>query len=433
MAKLLGVVGAQMKLRLNTDDIQLNQPIDWDLYNKSGRRLFKKGFIVHSEQNLKQLLELELYYDPNASISLTSQQKPEREHREPQKISELQSSGTMQLPKYQSGVPARVREISYALDITPSELNNVGKHNLFIYLDYFNAQEKCICDGIINGRTDMLPYIETLANYLEKIFSQATDACLGAIHIDYEHLYSTCHPLYSALLSLLISKGLGINENNRKSLICAALTANVGMYEYYDHLISNDAELTKEELGSLQAHPELSSSLLIANKVTKQKWLDIVIQHHERGDGSGYPKGLQRDQICMEASILAIVDTYLSFIMPRAYRKSIPPKIAMQKIYQTAVAQDDTLSIGLIKQLGIYPPGSLVQLANDDIAIVIERNMANNLAPTVARIGRINGDIYSNPIRCATNTDTYKITGPYISDVKVEIDMNKLWEVDIAL
>jgi HD-GYP domain-containing protein (c-di-GMP phosphodiesterase class II) len=422
-----------MKLRLNADDIQLNQPIDWDLYSKSGHRLFKKGFIVHTEQNLKQLLDIELYYDPNASIHLSSQQKPEWEHREPQKIPESHSLGRMQPPKYQSGTPARIREISYALDVTPSELNNIGKHNLFIYLDYFNAQVKCICDGMINGRTDMLPYIETLANYLEKIFSQATDACLGAIHIDYEHSYSTCHPLYSALLSLLISKGLGINENNRKCLICAGLTANVGMYEYHDHLISSDAELSKEELGLLHAHPELSRNLLIANNVTKQKWLDIVIQHHERGDGSGYPKGLHRDQICMEATILATVDTYLSFIMPRAYRKSIPPKIAMQKIYQTAVAQDDTLSIGLIKQLGIYPPGSLVKLANDDIAIVIERNMTNNLVPIVARIGRINGDDYPNPIRCATNSDAYKITGPYISDVKVEIDMNKLWEVDIAL
>lgn len=422
-----------MKLKLNPDDIQLNQPIDWDLYSESGRRLFKKGFIVHTEQSLKQLLDLELYYDPNAGIHLSSQQRPGREDQEHQKIPELHSSGRMQLPKCQSGTPARIREIAYALDITPPELNNAGKQNLFIYLDYFNAQEKSICDGIINGRTDMLPYIDNLADYLEIIFTQATDACLGAVHIDYKHSYSTCHPLYSALLSLLISKGLGINKNDRKCLICAALTANLGMYENYDHLISSDAVLSKEELGSLHAHPELSRSLLIANKVTIQKWLDIVIQHHERGDGSGYPKGLQRDQICKEASILATVDTYLSFIMPRAYRKSVPPQIAMQKIYQTAVAHDDTISMGLIKQLGIYPPGSLVKLANNDIAIVVERNMANNLAPTVACIGGINGDIYPNPIRCATNTDTHKITGPYISDTKVEIDMNKLWEVDVLL
>lgn len=420
-----------MRVKINPDEIKIGEPLSGDLYNDSGNCMFRKGFIVNSEQSRLRLLQMELYVEADPT-NPSSQPTRNSALRAPMDTSATQSAS---IPKSQnvgeSSAPRR-RKVVYEFDLPQSELKEMVDANVFLFLDYCIAQEKWICDAIINGQQDMREHINVLADNLYSLFKQAPDACLGAIHLEFEQPYSCCHPVYSALLCLLIAEGLAIPEQRCAALIRAALTANLGMYEYHDRLVNMNAKLSEEELAVLKTHPELSQGMLIANGVANSLWLEIVLQHHERGDGSGYPKGLKRSEIHPEAAILATVDTYLSFVMPRAYRKPVAPKVAMQKIYKTAVAADDTLSLGLIKQLGIYPPGSLVRLANQEIAVVVDRNGGHTLAPWVACVGVLNGKSYSEPIRRSTTSDVYKIIDSYVSEQVVEVDMNKLWKIELV-
>lgn len=422
-----------MRVKINPEEIKIGEPLNWNLYNDSGNCMFRKGFIVYSEQSRLRLLQMELYIDSAADTTSTPQ--PVSHNGTPRAQLKTSTSNPESKPRshfISEEVTPRRRKVRYEFDLPQSELKELVEGNVFLFLDYCIAQEKWICDSIIKGQQDMLQHINVLADNLLSLFKQGTDACLGAIHLEYEQPYSCCHPVYSALLCLLIAEGLGISEQRKAALLRAALTANLGMYEYHDRLVNMNAKLSDEEFAVLKTHPEISHRMLMANGVTDSLWLEIVMQHHERGDGSGYPKGLKRSEIHPEAAVLATVDTYLAFVMPRAYRKPVAPKVAMQKIYKTAVAADDTLSLGLIKQLGVYPPGSLVRLATQEIAVVVDRNNEHTLAPWVACVGVLNGKSYPEPVRRSTESDVYKIIDSYISEQAVEIDMNQLWKVELV-
>lgn len=427
--------GCVVRVKVKADELVIGQPLDWDLYNESGTCIFRKGFVVHSHESLKRIMSIPLFYEAEQDSSTPVQQKtrldnipattsaPKRSTPSPVLSTSTSTNADEQIP-----LAPRRRKVTYAFNVPKVEIKELADGNIFVFLDYCIAQEKWICDLITSKQQVDLKHIASLATNLQNLLKQAPDACLGAIHVEYQHPHSCCQPIYSALLCLLVAQGLGLNNSNQNSLLLAALTANLGMYDYQDRLVNMTTALTTEETAVVKSHPGISHQMLLDNGVTDSLWLDIVLQHHERRDGSGYPKGLGDSDILPEAKILAIVDSYLTMIMPRAYRKPLAPKHALQKIYQTAVADEDSLSLGLIKQLGIYPPGSLVRLASHELAVVVALNKTNSLAPQVACIGFINGRLYPEPIFRNTVTDVYKIVDAYLSEEAVEIDINQLWQ-----
>jgi hypothetical protein len=99
-----------------------------------------------------------------------------------------------------------------------------------------------------------------------------------------------------------------------------------------------------------------------------------VLHHHERLDGSGYPHGLRGEDIPCPTRLLAIVDIYTAMLRPRTYRDAMPARMALRSIFlERGQLVDDALAAALIKELGVYPPGTLVRLANDEIGIVVRR------------------------------------------------------------
>lgn len=115
-------------------------------------------------------------------------------------------------------------------------------------------------------------------------------------------------------------------------------------------------------------------------------WLEAVLHHHERLDGSGYPHGLRGDDIPHLARLLGIVDIYTAMLRPRTYRDAVPARMALRNIFLERGKQvDEALATLLIKELGVYPPGTLVRLANDEIGVVLHRG-GDAAHPQVSRL-----------------------------------------------
>lgn len=397
-----------MRLRLRQGQIETGEAIPWDIYNADGRRIFRKGFIFRSKESLSRVMQMELFCNDDS----------------------VQQGGTHPLPGIAPENQSRHRQVMYEFAANREESDKEISGNIFRFLDYCIATEETICEQISEGSTDQLQRLNLLIENMIHAFAVSPEACLATVHIDYEHDLSSMQPVYTAILCLLMAEGLNLPLSNRRSLVAAALTANLGMYKYFDYLVNRNTPLDEEETAYVRAHPELSHKMLHDNHVSDEIWLDAVLQHHERGDGNGYPAGLRRDAILLEASVLAAVDTYVAMVTPRAYRKSLMPKIAMQQIYKTAVAKDDLISIGLIKQLGIYPPGSLVRLANQEIAVVVERNKHDTVAPKVAAIGHYQGRAYAQYVIRQSDTPNYKIIDVYQPETPVDIDMNRIWHCE---
>ncbi len=387
----------------------VGQSLPWDLINEDGRRVFRKGFVINTEASLKRILDMNLYYEAEAEEEPTT---PE---------------STTATPVDDS--PKISREIKYSFSYDdPKKLQQEISESMFSFLDYCIYQQQMISDAIISKQTDQAENIHRLVENIDTIYRLSADACLGAIHMEFEnHPYSALHPVYAAILCLAMATALNLKENNRKSLVGAALTANLGMYDYHDRLVNTNAKLTDKQFELLRKHPQIGADYVKANDITDSLWLDIIMQSHERLDGSGYPNRLSDEQICLEAKIYASVDTYLAMVMPRAYRAAMVPKVAMQKIYETAVSEKNVLSFGLIKTLGVYPPGSFVRLNSRDIGIVVKRNPVQTTCPDVAVIASGTGNPYKEIVIKHTDSSVYKVIEALLPEKSYQIDLNKLW------
>lgn len=407
-----------MKVRASLSELTVGNSLPWDLYNADGRCLFRKGFVINTESSLQRMLSMELYHDPASSCppDVLIQGKP--------------------IPPSRSGLPSETRLPQSTIPDTagtgtkPPEPGGITMRQA---LARCVSRQQQISVAIQQGKTDQRPLILQLIDDIERVYRSSADASLAAVHHAYQHPLSDLQPVYTAILAIVMADALKMDPHHRQCLVGAALTANLGMYQYFDVLVNCSSPLTDEERAFLHTHPESSKCMLQQNGINDDIWLTAVIQHHERGDGTGYPARLQRKEISVEAAILATIDTYLAMIMPRTYRKALSPSLTMQKLYQAAVSNDDVIAIGLIKTLGVYPPGSLVRLASQEIAIVTERNLLHSIAPNVMALGKIGGHYYAEPVLRQTDTQIYAIVDAFEPAIPVSIDTNAIWDKRIMI
>ncbi|MEK7834754.1 MAG: HD domain-containing phosphohydrolase, partial [Pseudomonadota bacterium] len=124
----------------------------------------------------------------------------------------------------------------------------------------------------------------------------------------------------------------------------------------------------------VRAAPRLSSSLLE----------DVVIQHHERLDGSGYPQGLRGRQISVDGAIAGLVDSYSALTSVRPYAEQVSPTAALETLHKVrGTLFSELLVEKFIQCTGVYPVGSTVELNSGEIGIVIAQNLEFRLRPRV--------------------------------------------------
>lgn len=130
--------------------------------------------------------------------------------------------------------------------------------------------------------------------------------------------------------SVKIADKLGLSNEINYTIALASLFHDVGKCFIPDEILNKPSKLSDEEFNYIKKHSTYSSELL------QGKFVDdiskIVEAHHERLDGSGYPKGLKEDEIRIEAKIIAVADSYDAMTSDRAYRKALSPKEAMEEL-----------------------------------------------------------------------------------------------------
>jgi HD-GYP domain-containing protein (c-di-GMP phosphodiesterase class II) len=109
-----------------------------------------------------------------------------------------------------------------------------------------------------------------------------------------------------------------------------------------------------------------------------------IAQHHERLDGSGYPKGLKGNAISIYGRMAAIADSFAALITPRAYANPLAPQDALMNLYEWAgTSFHEPLVEQFVQAVGVFPVGSLVELSSGEIAVVVVHNRVRRLEPRV--------------------------------------------------
>ncbi|QFU02955.1 Cyclic di-GMP phosphodiesterase response regulator RpfG [Halomonas sp. THAF5a] len=196
--------------------------------------------------------------------------------------------------------------------------------------------------------------------------------------------YTAEHCLNVGILAMLFAKHLGWEMKNIEEVGLAGMLHDVGKMSIPAEILDKPERLSDAEFDIIKNHVLEGYKILSRDKTLPETVLRTSRDHHERINGAGYPYGKKGDDISDEAKLIAIVDTYDAITSERVYSPAQPPTEALRIIYEeSGELFDKFLAVKFIECIGIYPPGSAVQLDTGETAIVVEQNPKRKLLPKV--------------------------------------------------
>jgi putative nucleotidyltransferase with HDIG domain len=213
------------------------------------------------------------------------------------------------------------------------------------------------------------------------------DALLWMSKIRSQDEYTAEHCLNVCILAIAFGRHLGMSEADLEKLGLCGLLHDVGKMRVQPEVLHKPASLNEKELAAMRAHATHGRNLLMSSPGIPNSTIDVAYSHHEKVDGSGYPRGLKSSGISELAKIISIVDAYDAMTADRCYSPSIPSTEALKIIFKDRGTHfDDRLALEFIKSVGLYPPGTLVELVNGLIGIVFETNTKYRHLPRVVLV-----------------------------------------------
>lgn len=192
------------------------------------------------------------------------------------------------------------------------------------------------------------------------------------------------HALNVTVLSVLLGRACGYEVDTLRAIGLGALLHDVGKLELPDRLRwSDEASSSAAERKLFQQHVQHGSRMLRQGSLPRIA-SEVVLQHHEHCDGSGYPDGLRGEQIGIGAKVVALVNQYDNLCNPANPAQAITPHDALAIMFARQRAHfDATVMAVFIRMMGVYPPGSVVQLNDERYALSVAVNPMRPLKPRV--------------------------------------------------
>ncbi len=191
------------------------------------------------------------------------------------------------------------------------------------------------------------------------------------------------HSLNVSVLSLMLARMLNINASGMRDIGLGALFHDFGKTDIPDAILLKTEPLTTSEQTFLERHCEYGLAIARKAGLTKPAQ-DIVMQHHEYMDGGGYPGKLAGDEITTLARLVTIVNTYDNLCNPVNPASALTPSETLAQMFALNRTKFDQEQLqAFIRCIGVYPPGSIVQLSNGMPGLVLSANPAMPLKPNV--------------------------------------------------
>ncbi|TVZ39853.1 HD-GYP domain-containing protein (c-di-GMP phosphodiesterase class II) [Alteromonadaceae bacterium 2753L.S.0a.02] len=199
-----------------------------------------------------------------------------------------------------------------------------------------------------------------------------------------EDRYTAEHSMHVCILALVFGRALGLPEEQLNNLGLCGLLHDVGKIRIPDEILNKPGKLSDKEMAVMKAHSAHGRKLLAASPNMYEGAIDVAFCHHERPDGKGYPQGLQDSEISLFSKMIAIVDAYDAMTCDRVYAKARPTTEALRILYECRGTQfDEKLVLAFIQTIGLYPPGSVVELRNGCVGLVVATNDRSRHLPKV--------------------------------------------------
>jgi putative nucleotidyltransferase with HDIG domain len=227
----------------------------------------------------------------------------------------------------------------------------------------------------------------SVAHRFDKIVDELVDTIDSGTLINIINLksyddYTYHHSLSVAVLSLAIAQGMGMNRNDMRRIAKCAMMHDIGKTAVPIEIIQKPGRLTELEFEAIRSHSKAGYDYLSKSGIGDEEIREVVLHHHEKFDGTGYPRGLTGENIPLWSRIISVADVYDALTSNRPYRSPLPPAEAIEYVMGGIETQFDFSVVeAFIKRLELYPPGSKIRLSNGATAVVY--NTENAMRPVV--------------------------------------------------
>ncbi|NAZ92221.1 HD-GYP domain-containing protein [Vibrio toranzoniae] len=246
------------------------------------------------------------------------------------------------------------------------------------------ARMRSIMTKIRNRPLDAVGEIKALVDDIVETLVSDDNVTLHLMNakVDFDDLYF--HTLNVSVVALMIGKAKGFDTQQLKDLSFAALFHDIGKIKIPTAILRKQTALTVPEENYLKLHTKYGVDIVAGIDDFPDSAKKVIGQHHEMNDGSGYPEGLTEGEIDEFAKIVAVANAFDNLCHGRGQPQQKIPYLALSHLYKNCkhLYSQDNLSL-LVKFMGVYPPGTVVQLSNESIGIVISVNAKHMLYPNV--------------------------------------------------
>ena len=237
---------------------------------------------------------------------------------------------------------------------------------------------------IRGGRVPNLEQVGTTVSDMVESLVDNPDALLWVAQMREENRQVYQHGVRVSLYLMTLGRQLGLPLPMINHLGMIGMLADVGKTRLPRALLDKPGMLNPAEYGIVKEHVRLGLEALAQDCVLPTEVELGIAQHHERLDGSGYPKGLKGNEISLFGRMAAIADCFAALSAPRSYANPLAAQDALMSLYQWAdTSFHGPLVEHFVQAIGVFPVGSLVELSSGEVAVVVAHNRVRRLEPRV--------------------------------------------------
>lgn len=252
-------------------------------------------------------------------------------------------------------------------------------------------------DEVTKGREVNLEMAGAAVGKMVDSIVRNPDALMVLSQLKDVNEYTALHSIRTAIIALAFGRHLALSRDELNVIGMGALLHDIGMARLPGDILNKTEGLTVEEFTLMKKHVGWGVEILKTSGNVPRGAIEMVEQHHERADGSGYPGHREIKSISPAGNIAAIVDVYDAITSERSYSGGLSAEDALKRMYEWRNKDFNPRFVEeFIKCMGIFPIGSLVELSTGAVGVVITINRARRLKPKVALVLTANRTPFSH-------------------------------------
>lgn len=346
-------------LRLCLDQIGVGRPLPWNVYNDAGQLVLRQGHIVRDEAQREGLILRGAYIDHQVHGEATDTQ----------------------------------------------DFHAVREHAATLWQDVRTRAETLLLEP-----GEAQPFrrgLKVIGGHIEfAVVHHLDESLFELLHREGRNTPAVSHVIQAAFLANMVAIRLGWPNAMVRSTVHAALTMNLASLQRQNALHERAQPLDVAERADMAEHGAQGRLLLEMLGVEDRDWLQAVAHHHPPEDGRSLTawRHTAGDMACL----LHHVDLYLAKVSSRSYRAALAPDVAARQLFHRGGGAANPFASALIKEVGLFPPGASVRLANGELAVVLRRGELAHL-PEVCAVQGADGMALPQPVRRRTSEPAYKV------------------------